>query len=192
MKPTKYGKEETPMDTQTCIRTRRSHRTFADRPVSRELVEQIVSLAAWAPSWKNAQICRYLAIEDQAVKEEIARRFCTPGNNNPDIITHCPVVVVQTYVAGRSGFNRDGTCNTQWGDAWQYFDCGVAAQTFCLAAHDLGLGSIILGGLLRNELSEYLQLPEGQELMALIALGWPDGEPAAPRRKETAALLSYR
>lgn len=180
------------MDTQTCILTRRSHRTFADRPVSRELIQRLVSLAAWAPSWKNAQICRYIAIEDQAVKEEIARRFCTAGNNNPAIIAGCPVVVAQTYVAGRSGFNRDGTYNTQWKDAWQYFDCGVAAQTFCLAAHDLGLASVILGGLLREELETYLQLPEGQRLMAFIALGWPAGEPAAPRRKEVADLLTYR
>ena len=180
------------MDTQTCILTRRSHRTFADRPVSRELIQQLVSLAAWAPSWKNAQICRYIAIEDPAVKQDIADRFCLPGNNNPNIIAHCPVVVVQTYITGRSGYNRDGTCSTQWGDAWQYFDCGAAAQTFCLAAHDLGLASIILGGLCREELEAYLRLPEGQRLMALIALGWPDGEPAAPRRKEVAALLTCR
>ena len=36
------------------------------------------------------------------------------------------------------------------------------------------------------------QIPEDQELMALIALGYPDESPAAPRRKETSLLLSYR
>lgn len=180
------------MDTQTCILTRRSHRTFADRPVSRELIQRLVSLAAWAPSWKNAQICRYIAIEDQAVKEEIARRFCTAGNNNPAIIAGCPVVVAQTYVAGRSGFNRDGTYNTDREDGWQYYDCGIAAQTFCLAAHDLGLGTVIMGVFDRKKLQEFLQIPEDQELMALIALGHPADEPAAPKRKELDVLLSYR
>ena len=180
------------MDAQTCILTRRSVRKFTDEPVSRELLEKVVALAAYAPSWKNTQISRYIAIEDPAVKQEIVDRFCLPGTNNPSIIASCPVLIAQTFLTGRSGFNRDGTYNTQWKDAWQYFDCGVAAQTFCLAAHDLGLASVILGGLLREELETYLQLPEGQRLMAFIALGWPAGEPAAPRRKEVADLLTYR
>ena len=44
----------------------------------------------------------------------------------------------------------------------------------------------------RKGLEAYLQIPEDQELMALIALGYPDESPAAPRRKETSLLLSYR
>ena len=50
------------MDAQRCILTRRSVRQFADRPVSRELLEKVVSLASYAPSWKNTQISRYIAI----------------------------------------------------------------------------------------------------------------------------------
>ena len=37
------------MDAQRCILTRRSVRQFADRPVSRELLEKVVSLASYAP-----------------------------------------------------------------------------------------------------------------------------------------------
>lgn len=38
------------MDAQTCILTRRSVRKFTDEPVSRELLEKVVALAAYAPS----------------------------------------------------------------------------------------------------------------------------------------------
>ena len=180
------------MDAKTCILTRRSHRQYQPKPVSRDLIEEVISLAAYAPSWKNTQISRYIAIEDPAVKQEIVDRFCLPGTNNPSIIASCPVLIAQTFLTGRSGFNRDGTYNTDREDGWQYYDCGIAAQTLCLAAHDLGLGTVIMGVFDRKGLEEYLQLPEGQELMALIALGWPADEPTAPKRKDVETLLSYR
>ena len=182
------------MDAQQCILTRRSVRQFADRPVSRELLEKAVSLAAYAPSWKNTQISRYIAIEDPAVRKTIASEYCLSGANNPAIIRACPLLVAQTFVKARSGYERDGSFTTDRGDGWQYYDCGIAAQTFCLAAHELGLGTVIMGVFDRKGLQAYLEVPEDQELMALIAVGWPaEGtEPAAPKRKDVEVLLSYR
>ncbi|MCI8303766.1 MAG: nitroreductase family protein [Lawsonibacter sp.] len=180
------------MDAQTCILTRRSVRKFTGEKVSREEIEKIVSLAAYAPSWKNTQISRYIAIEDEQARRVISERFCPPGTNNPFIISSCPVLIAQTFIKGRSGFERDGSFTTDRGEGWQYYDCGIAAQTFCLAAHDLGLSTVIMGVFDRKGLQEYLQIPEDQELMALIALGRPDAEPQAPQRKDTGVLLSYR
>ena len=180
------------MDAQTCILTRRSHRQFTPEPVSHEEIEKIVSLAAYAPSWKNTQISRYIAIEDSRLKAEIVERFCLPGSNNPAIINACPVLVAQTFVKNRCGYERDGSFTTDREDGWQYYDCGIAAQTFCLAAHDLGLSTVIMGVFDRKGLQDYLNVPEDQELMALIALGRPAGEPQAPKRKDVETLLSYR
>ena len=44
----------------------------------------------------------------------------------------------------------------------------------------------------RQGLQEYLRIPEEQELMALIALGYPADTPQAPKRKDVGTLLSYR
>jgi len=180
------------MDAQTCILTRRSVRQFTQKPVSHEVIEKIVSLAAYAPSWKNTQISRYMAIETPAVKQEIIDRYCMPGSNNPNIIASAPVLIAQTFIKNRSGFERDGTFTTDRGEGWQYYDCGIAAQTFCLAAHDLGLSTVIMGVFDRKGLQEYLDIPEDQELMALIALGYPEQVGAAPKRKDVDVLLSYR
>lgn len=182
------------MDAQACILTRRSVRKFTREPVGRALLEQIISLAAYAPSWKNTQISRYLAIESPAVRQDIIDRFCLPGSNNPAIIAGAPLLVAQTFVKSRSGFERDGTYTTDRGEGWQFYDCGIAAQTFCLAAHELGLGTVIMGVFDRKGLQEYLQIPPEQELMALVALGHPDpGVPlTAPKRKGVDELLSWR
>ena len=180
------------MDAQTCILTRRSVRKFTRQPVSRALLEQVVALAAYAPSWKNTQISRYLAIEDPAVQNTIAEEYCLAGANNPNIIKGAPLLVAQTFVKDRCGYNRDGTFTTDREDGWQYYDCGIAAQTFCLAAHDLGLATVIMGVFDRRRLEAYLQIPEDQELMALIAVGYPAQEGPAPKRKDVDVLLSWR
>lgn len=179
------------MDAQTCILTRRSHRKFTEEKVSHQEIEKIVSLASYAPSWKNTQISRYIAIEDVQMKRDISEKFCPPGTNNAFIISTCPVLIAQTFVKNRCGYERDGSFTTDRGEGWQYYDCGIAAQTFCLAAHDLGLATVIMGVFRRRELQEYLHLPEDQELMSLIALGHPAGEAAAPKRKEAGDLLRF-
>ena len=180
------------MDVQTCILTRRSERQFTQEPVTRELLEDVVAQAAYAPSWKNTQISRYIAIDDPAVRETIAAEYCMPGANNPAIIRSAPLLVAQTFVKNRCGYERDGSFTTDRQDGWQYYDCGIAAQTFCLAAHDMGLGTVIMGVFDRLRLQEYLQVPEDQELMALIAVGYPAQVGPAPKRKGVDVLLSWK
>ncbi|NCE65335.1 nitroreductase [Pseudoflavonifractor sp. 524-17] len=177
------------MDLQTCIHTRRSIRTFTSDPVSRDTLEEAVSLAAWAPSWKNTQISRYLAIQDPEALHTICEQYAP---FNARVIGGCHTLVAQTFVKNRSGFERDGSFSTDRERGWQYYDCGIAAQTFCLAAHALGLGTVILGIFDRKGLEQYLNLPEDQELMALIAVGYPAGTPAPPKRKDVETLLSFR
>jgi len=180
------------MDAQTCILTRRSVRQYQQKPVEHELIEQIVHLASYAPSWKNTQISRYIAIEDPAIQQDIIDKYCIEGANNPSIIASAPVLIAQTFIKNRAGFERDGSFSTDREAGWQYYDCGIAAQTFCLAAHDLGLSTVIMGVFDRKGLQEYLEIPEDQELMALIALGYPEQVGPAPKRKEVDVLLSYR
>lgn len=177
------------METNKCILTRRSVRKFTDQPVDHALLEQAVAMAAYAPSWKNTQISRYLAIEDPEVLKLICETYAAP---NARIIEGCKTLIAQSFIKDRAGFNRDGSFSTDREDGWQYYDCGIACQTFCLAAHDLGLGTVVMGVFDRKGLEQYLQLPEDQELMALIAVGYPAETPAAPKRKDVETLLSYR
>lgn len=171
------------MNTVDCIKTRRSVRKFTEEKVPHEVLEQLVELSRWAPSWKNTQIARYVAVEDEALKSRIAEE---------GIIKGAPVLMVMTYVEKRSGFERDGSFSTTKGDRWQNFDCGVAAATFGLAAHELGLGSVVLGIFDEKKLAELLELPEGMGVACLMPLGYPAEEPAAPKRKEVADLLSVK
>lgn len=177
------------MNATDCIRTRRSIRRYRPDPVDHSLIDSIVSEASYSPSWKNTQITRYTAVEDPSLLREIADRFTPDYNSN--IIRQAPVLMAVTLVKGRSGFERDGSFSTKKGDRWQMFDVGAACQTFCLAAWEQGLGTVIMGIFDEDGISKLLQVPEDQELAALIALGWPDIEPEAPKRKTVEQLLRY-
>ncbi|HJD47163.1 MAG TPA: nitroreductase family protein [Candidatus Mediterraneibacter norfolkensis] len=178
------------MNTAECIRTRRSIRKYKPDPVDHSLIDSIVSLASYSPSWKNTQITRYIAIEDSSLLREIAEKF-TPDYNSK-IISQAPMLIAVTLIKGRSGFERDGSFSTKKGDRWQMFDVGAACQTFCLAARDKGLGTVIMGIFDEDGIAELLHIPEDRELAALIAVGWPNIDPDAPKRKAVGDLLQYR
>lgn len=178
------------MDAITCIKSRRSIRKFKADKISKDMVEDLVLTASYAPSWKNTQTTRYIAIEDEAVKSKIASECCS--EHNASIINSAPLLVATVIVDKRSGFERDGSYSTVRKDNWQAFDNGIATQTFCLAATEKGLGTVIMGLYDLDKTSEIIDVPEGQLLMSLIAVGYPDEEPAMPKRKTVEELLSYR
>lgn len=178
------------MTANECITGRRSIRKFTDQPVSHDLIEKIVATASYAPSWKNTQITRYIAVEGE---KKAALAKCTsihPGNGA--IMEQAPMVIAVTAITGRSGYERDGSFSTPKGTGWQMFDAGIAGETFCLAAYEQGLGTVIMGLFDEAEAAKVLDLPEGRELVALIPIGYPAESPAAPKRKTVEDLLTFQ
>ena len=173
-----------------CIVGRRSIRKFKNDKINHSLLESIISTASFSPSWKNTQITRYIAIEDTSIVQKIADDFTPEFNAN--IVRQVSTLIAVTFIKGRCGFERDGSFSTKKGDRWQMFDVGAACQTFCLAAHEAGLGTVIMGIWDEDGITELLDIPETQELAALIAIGYPDISPEAPRRKSVEDLLTYR
>ncbi len=178
------------MNVNECIKSRRSIRKYKPDAIDHSIIDSIVSTASFSPSWKNTQITRYTAIEDPAIISTIAEK-CVP-DYNAKIIRQIPMLIAVSYIKGRCGFERDGSYTTQKGDRWQMFDAGVACQTFCLAAKEQGLGTVIMGVFDDEAIAELIELPEDQELAALIAIGYPDIDPEAPKRKPVDVLLQYK
>ena len=177
------------MEALECIKTRRSVRKFTEQPVTADEIAQIVAAAAYAPSWKNTQTARYTFVTDPAVKQHIADDCMLDFAFNQNTLNGAPALVIVSSVTGRAGFERDGSFSTSLGAHWQSFDAGVAVQTFCLAAHDLGLGTVIMGIFDAEKVAQAVHLPEGEQAAALIAIGHPAEAPAAPKRKAIDELL---
>lgn len=180
------------MEAIKCIETRRSIRQFKNKNVSDEIIKEIVNISAFAPSWKNSQTIRYTAIKGENLKSRIANN-CTMGfDHNKNIINSAPVVMVLTTVNGRSGYEKDGSFSTSKGTHWQSFDAGIAAETFCLTAHDKGLATVIMGIFDAEKVAKELNLVDSQSVSALIALGYADENGRDPVRKSADELLEIR
>lgn len=95
------------METLECIKTRRSVRKFKTDSVSKETIEKLVLAASYAPSWKNTQTTRYIAITNEEVKARLATECC--AEHNAQIINGAPLLIATLIVDKRSGFERDGS-----------------------------------------------------------------------------------
>ena len=175
------------MNVEDCIRNRRSVRAYRNDPVPDGEIREIVALARFSPSWVNSQCVRYLAIRDEGVKNALAE---TLSGKNParEALRKAPVVVVFLAKLGLAGCKKGEPVDDR---AWHMFDTGAAVQTFCLAAHRLGLGTVIVGYFDHCKVAGLLHIPQGYEVMALTPLGIPEGDPKTPPRKSPDELLSW-
>src|SRR4030065_1036931 len=93
-----------------------------------------------------------------------------------------PLVVVLCGKKGVSGFKK-GEAATVKGD-WLMFDTGIAMKSLCLAAHALGLGTVVVGLFDHKKAEEILGLPQNVEVVAMTPLGYPAAQGGIPKRKE--------
>ncbi len=179
------------MNAADCIKTRRSIRNYKEDQIPQEVIREVVDLARFAPSWKNTQIARYYVVQNAALKQNIAENCMGGFALNTKTLTTAPALVVVAYVEKRSGYERDGSFATSKEDRWEMFDAGIATQTFCLAAHEKGLGTCIMGIFDEEKIAEAITLPEGQKIGAVVAIGYPAEEPGTLPRKEVEQLVQF-
>lgn len=178
------------MQIEECIKSRRSVRKYSEEEINNEVLSEIVDFARFSPSWKNTQVVRYHVVKNPDIKEKIAQNCVLGFEFNAKTIVRCKALVIVSVVTKLSGYEKDGSYSTSQEDRWEMFDAGIANQTFCLAAHSKGVGSVILGVFDENKIRQYVSLPENERVTNLIALGYPL-EPAksGPPRKEVVELL---
>jgi len=169
------------METQQCIAQRRSVRRFTDRDISNEQLRELMQAARLAPSWANTQCWEFIIVRDQVIKEKLAE---TMPETNParKATINAPVVLVACGKLGTSGFYKESAATSK-GDNWYLYDVGLATQNISLAAHDMGLGSVILGLFDAEAAGKVLNLPDSVKVVTLMPLGVPEKESKAPPRK---------
>lgn len=177
------------MDVLECIKGRRSVRKFTDEPIQWETIQAIVQTASYSPTWKNSQTIRYSITDNTELMENLAANGVFGFEHNAGIIRSCKALAIQSVVTGICGYNPDGSFTTSKGDSWEMYDAGISAQTFCLAAHSYGVGSVIMGIYDENAVASIIKLPDSERITALIALGYPTAPNTMPPRKSVDELL---
>lgn len=155
---------------------RRSNRGYSPEPVSEEHLELLKKAALASPTAKNAQSWHFSFVTNKelikSVEEASAETFEAAGEEaiakrirEGGIFYDAPLAVF---------ISSDKESN------WGHVDAGIAVENLALAAHSMGLGSVIIGfcraafaGERAEELSKALQFPEGYEFSVAISIGTP-------------------
>lgn len=177
------------------IHRRRSTRKFAKRSVSKENVREIICAGLQAPSPKNDQPWRFLVVDQEKKKEEIAeilekrlllleernfrkgikRNDISGAHESVRVICEASVII---FVFLNSNIYEIHEDDVNWPLYAKDVECthimsiGAAIQNILLAATEKGISSLWMGDVFfaYNDLMHYL----GGEgcMMAAIALGY--------------------
>lgn len=144
------------------IFTRRSVRNYSNEPVSDDVLRQLLTAAAMAPSGLNNQPWRFVTVRSHEVKEDLSEL-----TRYRRIVSTAPVLVA-VFIDRESMYN----------EVKDHQGIGACIQNMLLAAHGLGLGAVWLGEILKSAEQVRLRLgvPEQMALMAVVAAGYPGGE----------------
>lgn len=161
------------------LTTRRSVRDYdATKTISEAEVRELLTAVQEAPSWANYQSSRYYVALSP---EKLAAAKEAVGFNKKNV-EGAPVLIVSTFVKKQSGFHGD-TAIDKVGDGWGCYDNGVSNAYLVLQARAMGFDTLIMGMREPEKLREIFGIPESEEVMAVISLGYRASEPNRPERK---------
>ena len=151
----------------SAIADRRSNRAYSKDPLTKEQLDTLLAAAVQAPSARNAQPWHFTVVRDGAILSEInAEVSKNIGRDVGDVFYGAPTVIFISAITGGPT------------SKWARLDCGIAVQTIALAAHSIGLGSVILGmpdaaftGPRADHFKKLLKLPDFCEFAVAIAIG---------------------
>ncbi|MFP4697731.1 MAG: nitroreductase family protein [Eubacteriales bacterium] len=149
---------------------RYSVRKFQDKPIEKEKLLQVIEAARIAPSAVNFQPWQFIIVQDEEVKEKLYETY------QRDWIKSAPAIIVACGDHSKSWRRRDGKDHCD-------IDIAIAVDHMTLAAAQLGLGTCWVCAFNSARCHGLLDLPSNLEVIALLPIGYPEGE-VNPNRYE--------
>ncbi|EJF42303.1 MAG: nitroreductase family protein [Clostridium sp.] len=185
------------------ILTRRSIRSYEERQIPAESLDQILLAGTYAPSGRSLQTWKFTAVQNpqvlariNAALREALRTVSVGPDTHPyvarlkpkaeredsEFLFHAPTYVIVSN--DRQNVNA-------------LADSAVAMENMMLAAHSFGIGSCWLNhlpGLTHHpvilSLMAELDIPDHHDIYGTLALGWPKkSSPAAGPRKDAIHII---
>ena len=167
------------MEVEDAIRNRRTHKAFAPDPVPRELLDELLELARWAPNHHLTNPWRFRVLGPNA----LTALKLAAGPENAAKLDRAPTLIAATSVRSDDPVQDEEDL------------CATACATYAvlLAAHGRGLaGYWRTPGVLRTEAGRRaLGIGPDERFVALIHLGWPRQQKEPPQRAPQESIVSY-
>ena len=192
------------------IYERRSIRKFHTKPIPKQDIIDIIQSGIKAPSSKNRQPWKYIIVQGKAKEEMIkafsegivreetqcallpqSKKHIAAAKYTVQIMEQAPVVIFAINPLGKDVLANLSpeeriyeVCNIQ--------SISASIQNMLLAATEKGIGSLWICDIFfaYSELCEWLNV--NGELLAAIALGYPDEAPKERPRKNIEEIVEWR
>jgi len=192
----------------TLLQNRRSVRKYQARTVSRELIEQVLEAARWAPSPHGRQPWRFVVLTRQEVKMQLADQMGDTWRQNLQMdgddaeivnirleksrqrILSAPVIIIPClYLEDLDRYSDERRQEDETIMAIQ--SIGAAIQNMLLMAYDLGLdtGWMCAPLFCPEVVCEALDLDTQLIPQALITVGYAAADPQRRERLPLSSLL---
>lgn len=164
-------------DVLTTLFNHKSDRSFLSKPISNELLDNVVKAAYHAPTSINSQQVSVIVVQDQERRQRLSK-LC----GGQPWIAQAPVFLVFVFDMNKTKLGMQMVNQEQ--KAQQSIesiisgstDVGIALTSALVAAHSQGLGGVPIGGIRLHpqEVIDELQLPENTFAIAGLSLGYVD------------------
>ena len=179
------------MNFSELVKTRQSVRKYSTTtPVEKEKIEKCIEAARLAPSACNSQPWTFIVVDDLKLVKDVANATFSPVVSFNKFAVQAPVIVVIVIEKPK--------VITQIGEVMKnrefpLLDIGIAAEHFCLQAHELGLGTCMMGWFNEKKITQLLNIPAKKRIGLCISLGYPaEGYHLRKKiRKETDIICRY-
>jgi nitroreductase len=177
-------------DFMELVRARRSVRSYQDRAVEREKLDELAQALRLAPSASNQQPWRMILVDEPKLKDEVARATFGGAINFNKFTVGAPVLAVFVIEPPRL-LNQIGA--SLQGREYPLIDIGIGAAQLCLRAAELGLGTCMLGWFDESKIKKLLGIPSGRRIGLVVTIGYPanGGNAGEKARKSLDEVRSY-
>ena len=158
------------MNFDELILKRQSVRKYQNKPVEKEKLEKIIEAVHLAPSACNSQPWRLIVVDNQDLKNEVAKATFNKTISFNRFALEAPVIAILVIEKARLIAQIGGSIKNQ---EYPQYDIGIAAEHFCLQAADLGLGTCMIGWFNEKKIQKLLNIPKKRKIGLVITLGYP-------------------
>ncbi len=169
------------MDFLELAKKRQSCRAYDQRPVEPEHIEHCLAAARLAPSACNSQPWKFVVVNDPDLRKTVAQATFGPIISLNRFTMQAPVLIA--IVSERQKLSAK-IGNIVRKKSFNQMDVAIAAEHFCLAATELGLGTCIIGWFDEQALKKTLGVPERKRVELILTLGYPTTDQTRPKKRK--------